>query len=335
MSAPKTAVVYGLLGNVESTYGTLPSLTGASHSIQLAELPDIGDDWGFDGARPNPPGSAGTQIRVGPAGRIIRPLSLKVEGKGGGAAYSAGVKPRDLSVLLRIAGFSETLDATGGAEKYTFVPTAPTAAPSSGGLEAYCRSNLSGNVEKWPINGAYADWSFDVEDGKPGIWTFDVQGRLDAAPSEVSWPTFTYAPTVLPPTAAPLSLSINAVTSLVCRKIGVKGNRGVQARFPDENTAAGHAGFHPGRRAIELTALIEKPLFATLNPHLLRAAGTPFASSFTVGATAYNKQGFTFAQSQVKSVTDSQDGEVPLVELVISCHVSTPVLADDMSLVFN
>jgi len=337
MSAPKTNVVYGLMGDVESQYGTLPTLTVANHGIQLAEQPEISDDWGFDGARGPNPGSGDTQLRTTPVGRIIRPMAFKIENKGGGAAYSASVKPRDLSVALRCGGFVQTLDATGGNEKYTYTFTSPVGVPSSGGFEAYCRGTTAGTGEKWPINGAYIDsLQYDVLDGKPGMWSGNLQGRLNAAPSEVTWPVIVYAPTVLVPTSAPLVLSVNGVTSLVIRSLSLRTGRKVQARFPDQNAASGHGGFHPGDRAVEVEFLMESSLFATFNPYSLRELGTVFAVSFQTGATQYNRTKFALPQCQVSAdPTPEVDGQVSLTRVTCSAHSSTSVLSDSLTVTFD
>lgn len=336
MSAPKTNVVYGVLGDTESAYGTLPSLNVSNHGIQLAEQPEISDDWGFDGARGPNPGSGDTQLRTTPVGRIIKPMAVKWETKGGGAAYSSSVKPRDSHVLLQCGGMTATLDATGGNEKYTYTWTSPVAAPKSAGFEFYCRGTTAGNGEKWPVNGAYLDsLQYDVESGKPGYWSGNIQGRLNAAPSEVSWPAIVYAPTVLVPTSAPLVLSVNSVTSLVIRSLSLKTGRKVQSRFADQNAATGHAGFHPGDRAVQLEFLMEASLFATFNPYSLRELATVFAVTFQTGNTQYNRTKFSLPQCQVMSVAPEVDDQVPLTRVICSAHSSTPILNDSLTVTYD
>jgi len=336
MSAPKTNVVYGLLGDVASApYGTMPTLNVTDHGIQLMDQPEISDDWGFDGARESNPGSGDTPIRTTPVGRIIKPMTCNVENKGGGAAYSASVKPRDLSVFLRTAGFVETGSFTGGAEKYTYTFTSPVGAPSAGGFEAYCRCTTAGTGEKWPINGAYCDWEYAVANGKPGVWTFNLQGRLNAAPGEVAWPAIIHAPAVLVPTSSPLVLSINAVTSLAIREIKLRGGRKVQANFPDHNPATGHGGYHPSNRAVQMEFLMVASLFATFNPYSLRELATAIAASFQTGATQYNRAKFALPQVQVMGVAPEVDDQIPLTRVTCSAHSSTPILNDSLTVTFD
>ena len=331
MSAPKTNVVYGLMGDVESSYLAMPTLNVSNHGIQLAEQPEISDDYGFDGSPDQNPGSGDTPIRYTPVGRFIKPLSLKIRDKGASAAYSGSVKPRDLSVPLRIAGFVETGSFGAGTEKYTYTLTSPVGAPSSGGFEAYCRGTTAGTGEKWPIYGAYADWMYEVQNGQPGLWTFTVNGVLQAAPSEVSWPAIVYAPSVLVPTASPLVLSINGVTSLVIRSLTLRGQRKIGARFPDANASSGHAGFHPSNRAIELEFLMEASLFATFNPYALRAAATAMAVTFQTGATQYNRTKFSLPQVQVRDASPEVVDEVPCTRVICTAHSSTPILNDSLT----
>lgn len=332
MTAPKTNIVYGLLADVESGYGTLPSLNVSNHGVQLSEQPEISDDWAFDGARGPNPGSGDTQLRTTPVGRIIKPLPLKIDDKGSGAAYSSSVKPRDLHVWLQAAGFTATGSFGAGTEKYTYALTSPVAVPVSAGFEAYCRGTTAGTGEKWPVNGSYADWQFDQSEGKPGMWTFNAQGRLNAAPSEVSWPAIIYAPTVLVPVSVPIVFSINGVTALVVRSVTLRGGRKIQARFADQNAASGHAGFHPGSRAVELEFLMEASLFATFNPWSLRELGTVFAVTYQNGSTQYNRTKFSLPQCQVSSVSPEADDGVPLTRVICSAHSSTPILNDSLTI---
>lgn len=334
MSAPKTGVAYGLLAKAEATPGTYNTPSTSTDGVQVMERPAVQHKYAFDGARAMPPGTSGTQVRVAPVGRTVE-TTVKIENKGAGSAYSSSVVPRDLHVLLQASGLTGAVTLTGGSEKWTYTPTAATAAPTTASLEFYVRAMTTGNVEKWPVNFVYADPTFTVDNGNVGVWEFAVKGRLNAAPSEVSFPTITYAPTIIPPTAAPLVLTVNSVASGVIRKASVKFNRTIQDRYPDMNSSVGHGGFHPGMRAPEFTFLVEAQAFATINYWALQDAGTVFAASFQVGAAQYNRTKWTFAQCQVKDVQEQYDGEIPMLNVTCSLHGSTANLNDDLSLVFD
>lgn len=332
MSAGKTLTAYKLLAKVESAYATFPSMTDAADAIQVAELPVFDTQYGFDGERPDPPGTGGRQIGLPPQGAFYNP-TFKIEDKGGGSAYSASVVPRDTHVLLRAAGFDAAVTTTGGAEKWTYTPTPVTSSPTSCGFEAYGSCIPGGNVEKWSAKGVYTDFVYEVANGQQAFFTFTAWGVQQAAPSEVAWATPTYAPTIVPPVAAPLVLTVNAVTSLVVRSAKVTLGRTIQSRFPDHDISGLHPGFHPARRVPELSFVVEAPTFSALNLHSLWSAGTGIAASFQVGATQYNRRKWTFAQTQLKSVKRQADGAIPLLEVTCRLYNSTPSANDDISIV--
>lgn len=330
MSAPKSNVVYGLLAKAESAYGTYNTPSSASDGIQVAEMIEIERQYGFDGKRGAQPGNAGQLRRTAPQGATYRP-SIKVEDKGPGIAYTASVFAKDSHLLLLAGGMTATLDATGGNEKQTYAPTLITAAPTSLSLEYYCRATTAGNSEVWKANGVYTDWVYEVATGGPAMWTFNTFGRESAAPAEAAFPTITYTyGTIVPPVPSPLTLTVNAVGSLVIRSAKVEMKRVIQERYPDLNASGAHAGFQPGNRDPVFTFVCEAPLFATSNLWSLHNAGTAFAASFQVGATQYNRRTWNFAQAQVAEVKPSSDGPIPLLEVTCALYGSTPTANDDL-----
>jgi hypothetical protein len=339
MSAPKTRIAKGLMVKLESAYGTLPSMVVGTDGVQVAELFDPSPTAGFDGARPDPPGTGGTQVRLAPQGIALAP-TFKVEAKGAGAAYSSSVYPRDFHALLQAAGFVATGSFTGGAEKYTYVPGAPTAAPSSFGAEMYLNGTTAGTWERWRLNGGYCDWTYEAENGAESFFTFAGQGRLNEDPVEQAVGTaITYAHTVLPPTAAPLTLACDTTgfATMAVRSLKIEGKRTITPRYPNENTVAGHGGFHPGRRAPVMTIVVEDPLFSTHNGWALWKAGTVLVNTtFQVGSTQYNRLKWTLARAQIMAPpTRSADGEIPLLEVALSLHTTTPDANDDVQLVVD
>lgn len=333
MSGPKSLVLYGMTNKVETTYGTYNAPSVSTDSVQVAELPTLQIAYSFDGMRPPPPGAGGPQIRVAPQGRTVSGLSIKVEDRGLGSAYSAALFPRDSHFLRRAAGFDATYSAAPDKITYTLSPF--TAAPTSLSVDLYDEVTTAATWVKYPLNGVYADWEYDVSDGKPALWSFALSGRLNAAPAETAYSSgITYSATPVPPVASPLLLTVNGVSTLVIRKANVKGNRAIQERFPDQNAAGAHAGFQPGPSAPVFTFTMEASLFATFNPLALWDAGTAFASSFQVGSAQYNRTKWTFPQAQITNVVKSADGPVPLWDVTCSLYHSTPG-ANDMLTVVN
>jgi len=333
MSSPKSLVLYGATNKVETTAGTYTAPAIATDGLQVAELPVFDESYGFDGERPVIPGSAGQQIRVAPQGRTVKGLPIKIEDRGLGVAYSAAAFPKDSHFLRRAAGFDAVFSGGGGAEKITYTPTPFTAAPTTLSMDLYDEVTTAATWVKYPLNMIYADWEYEASDGKPAIWTFQISGRVNAEPTEVAYGSgITYAATPVPPVASPLVMVVNGVSSLVIRKVNVKGNRMIQERYPDQNAAGAHAGFQPGERKPVLIFTMEASLFATFNPRTLRTAGTAFAVSFQVGGTQYNRTKWTLPQCQVIEAKKSADGPVPLWDVTCSIHNSTPGSNDDISI---
>ena len=330
MSAPKSMIHFGLLAKIEATYADGIASSPATDAVQVAEIPEYTDTYAFDGARGPSPGTRGTQIRVAPNGKAGQ-IVAKIEGKGAASAFSGAVKPKDLTVMMRIAGFDETGSFTGGSEKYTYTPTQGPGGFSSGTL------NLYKGGSRYKLQGCYADLEWNAENGGPGIFTFTAQGIQALAPLDnTSDPiAMVYAPTVLPPVSAPLVLTVAGVASLVVRSAKVKIQRGIQPRV-DLNAAGGHAGFHPGTWAPELSFICEAPLRSLIDFDALRLAGTVFAGSIgRIGSTQYNRYKWTWAQMQVSNVVPQQDDKIPTLEVTCTAHTSTGILNDDLSLVID
>lgn len=335
MSAPKTLAVYKLLAKLESTPGTAVALADASDAIQVVEDPVMQTQYGWDGTRERPSGTLGQQIQFGPQGAWYNP-SFKVADKGGGVAYSASVFPWDTHVFLQAAGFDAAGSFGAGTEKWTYTPTAGTAVPKTLCYKASGNTIPGGNTEEWAANFVYCDWQYDVGNGKPAYWTFPTFGRRNAAPTEVAWSNPTYHHTVIPAIAAPLSLSVNGVTTLTgIESISVKGNRTINPRFPDHSQSGLHGGFHPYDRTVTVTFKVEKPAFSTINFHSLEDAGTPLAVTFQAGTTQYFRRKWTFAQVQIKggSIAESDDNGRPMIEVTCQAYNSTPTTNDDVSVV--
>jgi hypothetical protein len=108
---------------IESTYGT-NAFGGAPVAADLLPVENVRleEPRGF---YPWAAMSGLLDALPGVPGELMARVSFDVRLRGKGSAYSAGNKP-EASVILRALGFSETVDATGGAEKVTYkFPKAP------------------------------------------------------------------------------------------------------------------------------------------------------------------------------------------------------------------
>lgn len=329
MSADKLITVLGFLAKLEGSYNAGATVTAADDGHQLAELPEFTPEWGNDGVRGAPPATFGHQRKVAPTGRHGG-IPLKLEAKGAGSAYSASVVPQ-AHVLLRAAGFDAALTSTAGAEKYVYTPTAgPTGFASLAG-ELYARG------EKWPFTGGYLDWELGADGPGIPLWAFTLRGLLTVDPTDVAVPSITYPLAAIDPAKAVGAslLSINAVTSLVLRSWSIKGNREIAPRL-NQNTAAGLAGFAPGRRAPTLELTFETPAKATFDPEALWKAATEMATTITVGSVQYKKFNAVMPKVQIASApTFSADGNISLTTLSCQLNPSTLTANDELTLTFD
>lgn len=291
MATPKTLLIYGLMAKLEASYAGGGTVAGATDGVQLAEWGEITIAYGDDGLRPAPPSSLGYQKRAAASGPTASGRA-RVEVRGGGAAYSASVTPKNTHVLLQAAGFTPVLTATAGSERYDYALTNyPSVAFASAVMEPY------GRGEKYPVSGVYADVEIGA-DG-PGIVFADFawQGLLGTI-TDTDPPAITY-PTVVPPKSTGASLlTLNAITDLKLRSWRFRLGREIAARL-DQNSSSGHAGFSPGRVTPQLEVTIETPVLSSLNAYSIFATGGSFGATIAVGSTQYNRFSLITTDAQI------------------------------------
>lgn len=339
MSQTKSVTLYGLTNDVEGSYGGGGTLDAATDGIQLAEETLGTVKYLNDGERAAPPGSTSASQKANePSGAYVDDLEPSTEIRGAGAAYSSSAKP-ETHTWWSISGHTATLDATPGAEKYTYTPHALTTTPISGVLNAYARGQL------WPLTGAYASVGFVLEAGGYGIMTAALSAIV-GSPSDVALPAITYS-SVLPPKVEGMALTIGNYTGGIIRRVQFQQGRAIVPRAGDGNAAAGaHPGFAVGRMDATLEVLVEADSFHGTTPYHAAAAIDPFkmyetaqvvAVSFNLGVvgTGYNSMQFTASQAQLSGPpADDADGPTALWRLSFKLRPSTPILQDMYSVVF-
>lgn len=329
MAAPKLRNKWGLTGAIESPYGTWADPANSA-GVLLVEPVEPTEEPLNDGARVGrAPGTGGSWARVAPSA-FGSAFEAVTEAIGGGAAYSASVKP-SVDLFLRILGLEATLDATGGAEKYTYAPESGPTGFDSASFKTFIRG------QQYQTRGAYAAEAVAEFDG-PAVprWAFSVQGIRNAAPQDTALPAITGYPagTLLPPKAQALSLNVGGVTSLILRGGRVTISRELTPRG-DASGSSQHAGFSPGRRTIGLELTVEAIALATFNPYTIRDAATLQQITFAVGATQYNRYDFDFPQAQLMEAEEGEDGATAIWTLTYEAKVSTPTAEDDLILTFD
>jgi hypothetical protein len=334
--------IMGLLAKEETTYGTPVALAGATDGIQL-QYSDryVGAPMEFDYAADGELGPSvsalGTVIGVPPSGYSIRgPLPFRM--RPGGAAYSASVLPSGHR-MLKAAGLTATLDATGGSEKYTYAPTAPGVTFTSLSAEMYTRG------EKVPVAGMIGSLKFDAPDTKPAIWTLDNASGIATLPTDAAVPSITYPlQSVAPPLASTLALVLGGLSvNAAVKSHSFDMQRQIHPRV-NQSSSGDHWGFVPGdydpmlKVTLEATALVTGDPYTSstaFDPWRLRHFAKTIVASVQHGTTQYNKYKLSFPQCQVVDVRPGNDGPVPTVELTLRARNSTPSANDAFNLVFD
>lgn len=330
MSSEKLINEWGVLVDVESVYGDGGTLTAADDGVLVLEQPVVSPEYAHDGARRGERGPMALGIkRVGKSG-LTGAVSLVTEPAGAGAAYAAAVFP-NIHKLLLLAGLDDTLDVTGSAESYTYIP----GAGDSGGLEIYTRE------QKYILAGAYTDLVIAAAGPEIPVAEFAVQGLL-TKPTDSAVPAITY-PSVDPPKAEAMVVDIGDFLAAVVRSFTFSLNRSISPRM-NQNAAGGHAGFVYGfgvptlELEIEATDLQTTPFHkvAGLDPYVLAENATPLDLTLTVGSTQYNQYTIDANQAQLNApIDDGEDGAAAIWTLSFDLLPSTPALKDNFSIVFD
>lgn len=331
----KLVKVYGLLGKLESSYGGGGTPSTSTDGILLEELATFKYGYAYDGARPTPPGTVGTQKRVPPTGRFAD-LTAKLVVAGAGAAYSASIYPH-IHVPLRIAGLDAVVVTTPGAEKWTYSPNngAP-AVMASGVFSVYGRGQLYG------LTAAYADFTYTIDGPKPPVLEVAIKG-LASLPTDVACPAITYlGGASLAPSAVNVAFTLGNFTSGIVRKLTLKWQRKLDPRL--DINSGGHGGFTPGGRAptvevqYETPALTGSPYTSALavDPFSLFDTGASVAWSWAVGGAQYYRHNVSGPSAQlIAPPEEAADGATAITKLQLQINPSALGANDDMSWVFN
>jgi hypothetical protein len=341
MPAPaKLWQIAGLTAKEEATYGVAVALTTTADGVQMQydnrDMPWLTLNYTFDGDLGPAVGNLGTVLRAGKGGQSVT-FEAPTRAKGYGTAYSATNKP-SIHALLKAAGFDAASVTTASAEKWTYTPTAPGVGYTS------LTANLYGRGELAALTGVLCDWSFDAPSAQPPMHRFAMSGLLNADISDVTTPTITYPNTaVQPPLAQNVTLVVgNFTTNAVAKSCSFALGREIMPRAALSGTT-GHLGFIGRGRmpeakvVLESTALVSTPFHsaAGFDPYQIDQDASSFSFSIQFGATQYNRWKLSFPQAQVVAIAPQVVDGVACMELTIRGYCSTPVAADDVSVLFD
>ena len=317
---------WGVLVKEEGSYGGGGSPSASTDGVLVNERPDVDMGYLHDGARRGETGPMSQGLQgVKKSGRQGT-VSLIHEAAGGGAAYSASVKP-SVHTLLSLAGFDATLDASAGTEKYTYTP----GDGASGVAELYTREQMV------TLTGMLADLTVGADGPEVPVWEFAVSA-LAALPVEDTVPAITY-PSIMPPKAESMVLTMGDFASAVVRRHSLTLGRVLQQRA-DQNSG-GHAGFKAGAIVpvlevdIEAEDFVADPYHAAggINPYQLAELATALDLSWQYGSEQYNRFKFTAPAAQLEPIGEGEDGPAGLWTLRFMLMPTTPGAKDGLEIV--
>ena len=245
-------------------------------------------------------------------------------------AYSASaIPPLEVHRAIKIAGYTATYSAS-PSHQWLYTPTATGTVPTHGTLRQYAQGSL---YEQY---GVQADFGYETQGLGVPVWSFNWRG-IASAPSDASYPSITVlAPTLIPPVASSVTLSLGSFTTATVRSVKFARNRNVDTARIAMNLAGGHAGFIAGSYFPEWEVEIERPARSDWDPEAVYAAATGFAFDVQFGSTQYNRWKHASAQVQISAPPQpGADGGLATVTVKLRGYASTPSANDAESILFN
>jgi hypothetical protein len=279
--------IVAVAAKIEAVSGTdaTPDLT--NNAVRPMGFPILTLDYLDKGDRADAQhGGMGVVARGAPAGRFGK-ITIQLEVKGAGAAYTSSVRP-EWDPFLRGCGWSATLGGGGGTEKVDY--TTLDVASETFTLYLYSASKL------YKVIGCVATWKFTAEAAKRGLMIFECIGRIATDPADATLGAEVLS-AVLPPPFHSQTCSIGAFAStsnpaLILRKLGFDGG-GVLVAKPSAGATDGHAGYLVTDRNIRTTADLEQVPLSSFDPYALSkqagSGGTSTQLTAQLGGTQYNR----------------------------------------------
>lgn len=338
----KALHVMGLLGKEETVNYTAVAVSNTTDGIQLQYANRyIGAPMEFsyvaDGDLGPSVSAFGNIAGVAPSGYMLKG-DLPFRSRPGGAAYSASVQPSGHR-MFKAGGLVATLDATGGAEKWTYTPGPAGLTFTTLSAELYTK------LEKWAIAGLMGSIKFDAPDTKPAIWTLAGACGIPTLPVDSAMPAITYPnQTISPPLASSIALVLGGLsTNAVVYAHSFDFQRQMTPRVAQSGAGA-FLGMVPGdfnpilNVTLEATALVVGAPYTSgtaFDPYRLKDSGQIIAASLTKGTVQYFKEVLNFPQCQVIDVKASNKDSIPMWDLTLRAHNTTASSNDSFSLVYN
>jgi hypothetical protein len=248
-----------LAAKIEATVGTAIALTSGTDGMINAYDVVIDDETTFNERESY--GGFGRQVGV--TGTRAGSVKFKVEAVGSGAS---GTAPAWALVLLESCGMATTAGV--------FSPLSLGSAQKSATIGVY----EDGAIKS--LCGAMGTWSFDAEDGKVGVFSFDYKGVwIDPTDGAMFTPQFS---AVIPPRCAGATFTVGAFTP-TASKFAIKQGNKVEMR-EDMTNAAGFISAIITDRVTTGSLDPEQTLVAGYDAFGTFKAGTTAALAYTIGS---------------------------------------------------
>lgn len=306
----------GLLARIEAVYGTDIVPVAATDGIQLEEhlWSSIDVDHLEQNERKDVAGQRmGRHASAQPSGRFAK-LTITVAVKGAGAAYAAATRP-EMDVLLRIAGFEPTVDATVGAETITYVPI--DEGHESATLYAYSAGSLFKVVG---CRGRLV--SLTSIPARICVARFEIQGLLLEDPTDVSLPAITYPGRLVKPPVSDKVVTLGTYGA-PSGSFTLEFNTELPAK-PRGGTPGGHAGYDIMGYDPTAKVLVDSPTKAVWNPWAVHAAGTLLAWEHAIGGTQYNRLTLAGPAARILKVPPEDQNGHAMLGIQLAMHHADP-----------
>lgn len=252
--------------------------------------------------------------------------------RGAGAAYSASVKP-EAHLPLLACGFAATLDATGGAESYSYQPS------NESTVTIYIVVEVpGGNSIAFPLLGSVGTFSDRLVAGQGCLTSFRLQGALG------TWVDLTYQEGSLGATPTPPVLKSAALQlgsgNYAPRWANLGFDLGADIRPVESANASGAmAGYFINDRNPRLTFDPEADRVANFDWYGSMVAGTRHDLTFQVGTAQYNRRKYRFNASaaagvQVVDMQPAARGGIQALTVTLLATLSSAA-NDEMKIVYD
>lgn len=302
----KNVLCYGILAKKEATYAaTNTTFASPADSVLVSELPTLGINYVYDGARPAAPSTAGVLPYNPPSGRSAE-VSLAMEARGSGSAYTLATNPPDVHALLQSCGLS----ASFAAGEWAYNPVGPCDTGESVAMRLFSRGEI------YTMIGGRSSFTLASDGASPAMYTFNTQGLLSGSVIDGNVAAITYNQT-LPPKTENITLALGTFLTAIVRSFSLEYGREINPRL-NLNAVDAHAGFAGARRTPALNVTIEIPTLSTFDIYELRRNATQFAADFQIGTVTGNILEVIMPNCQITNISVSEDGAVSTADLTIS-----------------